>query len=305
MNTRFYQYTSLLLAVATLISFDSDAQLKTAADNKSLLWEISGNQLQTPVYLYGTMHLICSEDAVLSPALNDIIKRSDVIYFEMDLDDPVEILSGGQLSIMKNGTHLADLLEKSEYERISNFFNENGFGFQFEAMTQVQPMMLSALVYQTFLKCDGIEGVEMAIMQQARMHRKEVKGLETAAFQASLLDKIPYKKQAADLLFTIDNIEEAEKDAEELQKLYWQQDVDKLLEQSLKLEAGMTEDVQAAIINERNHAWSETIASLAGTKAILFAVGAGHLGGKTGMLQLLKEKGFIIRPIENNRIKVI
>lgn len=303
MNTRFYKYTSLLLAITGLISLESAGQMKTAANNKSLLWEITGKQLKSPVYLYGTIHLICSEDAHLSKELEEVIKKSADIYFEIDLDDPVQLLAGSQLSIMKNDTTIEDLLLPDEYERVQNFFKEKGMAMQFEAVKQIQPMMISALVYQTFLHCEEVEGVEMAIMQKAHQYGKTIKGLETAAYQASLLDKIPYEKQAKELLNTIDHIEEANKEAETLQKLYWQQDVDKLLEQSLKLEKGMSEDVQAFIINERNMAWVNKIASYTDSNIILLAIGAGHLGGENGMLKMLKDKGYSVRAIENNRIK--
>lgn len=305
MNKQFYKYTSLLLAITGLISLESNAQLKTAAGNNSLLWEVSGNGLRLPVYLYGTMHLICSEDAVLSNELNEVIKQSSEIYFEMDLDDPAQILLGSQLSLMRDDTTLEDLLNEEEYQRVESFFVENGLEAEFMSVRRMQPMLISSLVYQTFLNCQGVEGVEMAIMQKAHSLRKPIKGLETAEYQASLLDKIPYTKQAKDLLFTIDNIAEAKNEADILQELYWQQDVDRLLEQSLKLEAGMSEEVQAAIITERNLAWVNKIADSEGMKTVLFAIGAGHLGGKNGMLQLLKDRGFTVRPIENNRIRVI
>jgi uncharacterized protein YbaP (TraB family) len=68
----------LLLAMASLTTL---AQEKNKQFN-TLLWEISGNGLKKPSYLFGTIHLICSGDAVLSDSLKNAIQSSDVVYFE-------------------------------------------------------------------------------------------------------------------------------------------------------------------------------------------------------------------------------
>src|SRR5690242_6741330 len=62
----------------------------------TLLWEITGNGLKKPSYLFGTMHILCAEDAHLSDNLRDIIRSSDVIYFELDMDDMQEMMGALQ-----------------------------------------------------------------------------------------------------------------------------------------------------------------------------------------------------------------
>src|SRR5882724_6152995 len=53
----------------------------------TLLWKITGNGLKKPSYLFGTMHILCAEDAKLSDSLKAAIHDCEEVYFEIDLDD--------------------------------------------------------------------------------------------------------------------------------------------------------------------------------------------------------------------------
>jgi uncharacterized protein YbaP (TraB family) len=299
MKRKFFKYISLLFTLTGLISCESKSQFATAKDNKSLLWEVTGNNLEKPSYIYGTMHLLCASDAALSSNLKKIIENADQIYFEIDMDDLGELLSGFKEGIMKDDTTLRDLYSNDDYQRIKQFFDAKGMGLQLQLFNKMQPMLVSALVYQTMLPCKDADGIELSIMQLAHQYKKEIKGLETAAFQASVLNKIPYTIQAKELLNDIDNADSTESETDEMIKLYKEQDVDKLLEYTLQSEGGTTPEVQNVMISERNRNWVKQFPVITKSKQLLIAVGAGHLGGKEGFLNLLKEKGYEIRAIEN------
>lgn len=299
MKNNFLKYTTLLISLTGFICCESKSQFVSAKNNKSLLWEITGNELQKPVYIYGTMHLMCKQDAILSDNLKKIIHDADEIYFEIDMDDFGQLLSGFSLGNMKNDTTLNELYTREEYERISHFFQGRGMGMQLQMFGKMQPMLISALVYQAILPCSAADGIELNIMQIAHEYKKEIKGLETAAFQASVLESIPYTTQAKELLYSIDNIDSTEAESEKMMELYKEQDLEKLLDFSLKTDSGTTSDVQDVMINQRNKSWVDKFPEISKSKSLLIAVGAGHLGGQAGVLNLLKQKGYQIRPIEN------
>ena len=299
MKNKIFKYGTLLLTLTGIISCESKSQFVTAANNKSLLWEITGNDLAKPVYIYGTMHLLCKDDAALSSNLKKIVALADEIYFEIDMDDLGQLLSGFSLGSMKHDTTLNALYSDTEYERVQDFFTKHGMGMQLHLFNKMQPMLISALVYQAILPCSATDGIELGIMQLAHQNKKEIKGLETAAFQESLLENIPYQVQAQELLYSIDNIDSTEKESEEMTKLYKEQDLDKLLEFSLKTDGGNSMDVQDVMINKRNKNWAEQFPTITKDKSLLIAVGAGHLGGDAGLLNLLKQKGYQLRAIEN------
>ena len=299
MRNKIFKYTSLLLSLTGFISCESKSQFNRAKDNKTLLWGITGNGLQKPVYVYGTMHLLCAKDALLSSNLKQVISDADEIYFEIDMDDFGELLTGFKQGKMKNDTTLADLYSSDEYQRVKDFFAGHGMRMELQMLNKMQPMLISALVYQAILPCEQADGIELSIMQFAHQYKKEIRGLETAAFQASVLDNIPYAAQAKELLYSIDSVQSTASETEQMMKLYKEQDLDKLLDYSLKSEGGTTTEVQDVMINQRNENWVNQFPVITKNKTLLIAVGAGHLGGKAGLLNLLKEKGYQVRPLEN------
>lgn len=299
MKKRMIKFTSLLLSLTGFLSCQTKAQYETATDNKSLLWEITGKDLKKPSYVFGTMHLLCANDAKLSNNLQSVITNADEIYFEIDMDDFGQLMGGLAAGTMKHDTTLPQLYTPEEYERVKTFFDNHGMGMQLQLLGKMQPMLVSALVYQAMLPCAQSDGMELSIMQLAHTKKKEIKGLETIAFQASVLENIPYEKQAKELLQSIDSVEMAAKETEEMIKLYKEQDVEKLLEFSLKSEGGSTSEIQDVMIDKRNKNWADQFDGITKDKQVLIAVGAGHLGGENGLLNLLKAKGYTVRAIKN------
>ncbi len=269
-----------------------------ANQNMSLLWEISGNGLHQPSYIFGTMHLLCAKDATLSNNLKSIIKQADEIYFEVDIDDLGELLTGILSGSMKNDTTLQELYTAAEYERISNFFEVHRLPIPLNAMSKMEPMLVSALVYQSLLPCMEADGMEMSIMQEAHQYTKEIKGLETAAFQLDLINQIPYGVQAKELLRSIDSANTFKHQLDEMMQLYKTQDIEKLLKFTLEGEYG-DEQVQDILLNKRNKKWVNLFPEITKGKSLLIAVGAGHLGGAEGILNLLKKNGYTVKAMQN------
>ena len=69
--------------IVSLVTMTSLAQSGTG--NNTLLWKISGNGLEKPSYLFGTIHMLCADDAVLSKNMKKIIEDCDEVYFEVDM----------------------------------------------------------------------------------------------------------------------------------------------------------------------------------------------------------------------------
>ncbi|TMI97547.1 MAG: TraB/GumN family protein [Bacteroidetes bacterium] len=105
----------LLVAITSLAPL---SQEKSKNDFKTLLWQISGNGLQKPSYLFGTIHMICSDDALLSDSLKNAIQNTEAVYFEVDMDNLFEMLGVVRKMKMRDDTTLADLLDKEDYQNI-------------------------------------------------------------------------------------------------------------------------------------------------------------------------------------------
>jgi uncharacterized protein YbaP (TraB family) len=269
-----------------------------AKNGKSLLWEITGKGLSKPSYFFGTMHLMCAEDAELTETVKSLIKGVDQIYLEVDMDNASELLTGILDLRSKTGKTLRAALEPNDYNRVKDFFEKYQPNVPFSVLELQPPLMISSSLFELLLPCERKNGVEIKIIDEAYKEKKETKGLETIAFQSSLFDSIPYEDQAKDLVKSIDSLEKNRKAMNEMIQVYKDQDIEKLYSLSTNDESS-TSNYMDLLLYKRNRNWVGQFSTIGKDSSTLFAVGAGHLGGDKGVLQLLKQQGYTVRPLAN------
>ncbi len=272
--------------------------VKSPAQVRTLLWEISGNGLSRPSYVFGTMHVLCAEDAKLSPNMKKALQESVRVYLEIDMDDREQMMSSLKYFRMNDGVKLQDLLTTAEYKRIDSALKKSKSPMPLSMVSRFKPMLIASMLGEQFMDCAKKNGMEMVIMEEAKLLEKEIRGLETIAYQAGLFDSIPYAKQAKDLLQYIDSAETYKKTTMELVKVYKAQDLAKMDSLTRKSDPGM-ESFMDLLLYRRNRNWVQQMPVLMREGTMLFAVGAGHLPGQEGVLQLLRDKGFVVKPIVN------
>ncbi|MBL7724921.1 MAG: TraB/GumN family protein [Chitinophagaceae bacterium] len=272
----------------------------------SLLWKIEGNGLEKPSYLFGTIHMICKEDAVLSENMKKVITDCDEVYFEIDMDNLFEMLGAMSKMKMLGDTTLKDLLSDSDYLKVKNFFKDKNSLLPFSVLETYKPILASSTLTQSEMPCDGATAMEQVIMSAAKESKKKIKGLETMAQQAGFLDSIPYKYQAEELVKYIDSSTLSSGDNKMMNAMfeaYRQQDLKKLEELMVDSDAGLSSFTNILLYN-RNANWVEKLKTLMTEKSLLVAVGAGHLPGEKGVINLLKKEGYTVTPVKNKLKKV-
>ncbi len=290
----------LVLAVLLLNSCtaqNNSISLKTNDTDNTLLWEISGKQLTAPSYLFGTFHLICKDDIPFGTQLNKAIKSTDEIYMEMDMDDPATMMGGLLLMNMRGDSTLKKLYKDEEYKKVENFFNDS-LHMPVAMFQKMKPFFLMAMLYPKMLPCKTMSGVETELMTLAKENKKEIKGLETMAFQAAVFDSIPYTQQAKELLKTIDSLEAYKKYFDTMVRVYKSQQLNKIEDLFSKSEFGM-QDNQDILLDNRNKNWVNQLNVILKKESVFIAVGAGHLVGNMGLINLLRKEGYTLRPIDN------
>lgn len=288
-----------------LIAFTGCAQKdsgpKAINTNNTLLWKISGKGLEKPSYLFGTIHMLCAADAVLSTNLKTAIRNADQVYLEVDMDDMMQML--GVLGKMKmNGdTTLKDLLSDEDYLKVKKYFETKSTMLPFSMLETFKPILAASTLEQTDLPCEETSAMEQVIMQEAKDHKKEIKGLETMAYQAGMLDSIPYKTQAEQLVSYINDAGKSnDKELVNMLNAYKTEDLAKLEEMMLKTDAGIAGFTDILLFN-RNRNWVKKLKNLLPGKSLVIAVGAGHLPGDQGVINLLKKEGYTVEPIDNKK----
>jgi uncharacterized protein YbaP (TraB family) len=306
-KNKHYQMKQISAGVfVSLLSLIAFGQQEKPAH--TLLWKITGKGIEKPSYLYGTIHMICEDAAGLSDNMKKAIKDCDEVYFEVDLDNIFEMLGVIDQLKMKGDTTLQDLLSEADYQKVKEYFESRESMLPFSMLETFKPMLAASTLEETSFSCETAM-LEQVIMQEARQYDKKVKGLETMAYQAGVLDSIPYKLQAEQLVAYISNTTTGEKDGQELEKMmnaYKEQNLDKLEKLLISTDAGIS-GFTDILLYHRNQNWVKKLKELLPDRSLMIAVGAGHLPGEKGVINLLRKAGFTLTPVENkiNKTKII
>ena len=294
---RLVYFFSLIFCFSNIDAQTGSKVSNTDSTLNTLLWQISGNGLTTPSYLFGTFHLLCKEDIHFSEALKQAVAGSGKVYLELDLDDPATLMGGLMLMNMKGGKKLKDLYTDEQYKRVSNFFKDS-LKTPIGLFQQMKPAFLESLLYPKMMPCNAASSIEESIMQLAKASGKQISGLETMAFQASLFDSIPYEKQAEELLHSIDSMEQSKIYFGLMLDAYKMQRLDKIENIINDPAYGETEN-QDVLLDNRNKNWVGQLKEIMKKGSVFTAVGAGHLVGKNGLISLLRSAGYTVIGIEN------
>ncbi len=280
----------------------------------SLLWEITGNGLKESSYLYGTIHLIDAESFFWPENTISSYENTEKIVFEIDLDEMNNIgnLFGMMSKVMMNdGMTLKKLLSDDDYALVNNHFKDMGLPmFMLEKM---KPMFLTVFAETDVdmsggmgnLENSGSKSYEMEFYELAQADEKEVYGLETMNDQISLFDSIPYADQATMLVETIkasgEDLPEGEmSEMEKITEMYLQQDINSMVG-SIEEEGSEFAGYEDLFLHNRNKNWIPRMAEYMNESRTFFAVGAGHLAGRLGVIQLLEDEGYTLTPLSQKK----
>lgn len=291
-------YVLAWMMVAVTVQAQNNNKTQQPQYENSLLWEVSGNGLETASYLFGTFHLLCKEDIHLGTTLQQSVKNSKEVYLELDLDDPSTLLGAMMLMSMKDGKKLKDLYTEAEYKRVADYFKDS-LHTPIGLFQTMKPEFLAALLYPKMMPCSSTASIEESVMQLAKADGKEIKGLETMAFQASVFDSIPYEKQARELLQGIDSMEQSKKYFTQMLDAYKAQRLDQI-EQIVQDPVYGEMENQDVLLDNRNKNWVLQLKEIMKKEPVFVAVGAGHLVGKKGLIALLRMEGYTVKALKNN-----
>jgi uncharacterized protein YbaP (TraB family) len=288
----------LLFAAFALVSSPLLAQRPAPkADENGLLFEISGNGLKKPSYIFGTFHILCPTDMMPMDKFLPYIDNVDQLIMEIDMDDPAQTASMAKGAAISDGRTIKDVLTAEQYSKVDEMF-KNTVGVSVEAVKMLKPAILSVLVVTSpkMLGCSPPSSYELSLVKVAADKKRPIVGLETVEFQSKTLDSRPLEKQASSLYEMAKDPQKAEEELKKLIAAYKEQDIEKL--HALAVEQDK-EDInfQKILLDDRNAAWIPKIESSIRTTPSFIAVGAGHLGGEKGVLRLLRARGYQVRPI--------
>lgn len=289
--------------------------IATLTTNAQLLYKISGKGLAAPSYIVGTYHLAPASFADSIPGIRQAMADCQQTYGELVMN---QMLSADSVALLQQAMMLPDdmtidkLLTADEMARLNSYL-KNVIGMDLtnpllnQQMGKMSPSGLNyTLSMLNYMKKEGIVDTSNLIdeyfQKEALAQGKGVGGLETVGFQKDVLFKGQTLERQKELLMCmVDNAEFIDEMADKTRRAYYLQDIEGIkeaMDEKLQNSCDQTPEEEDLMINNRNADWVAKMPAIMSQKPTLFAVGAAHLPGKKGVLNLLRESGYDVEPMK-------
>lgn len=292
----FHLAALLLLATCSLplTAAEQSVQSRVA---KHCLWKVDGGR--STVYLLGSVHLMSKENYPLPSPIEAAFSNSQIAVFEADMDEmrspetQTKMMSRAQLPA---GESLRKLLSASTYAAFTNYVAKSGLPPT--AFDTYKPLIGLSVLEMGELQKLGFEpqfGLDEHFAALAHKQGKEIASLETVDFQIDLVTGLANEDSESIVKAELKEIENVKRDFAQI-IAGWEtgdaQSLEKLLLEAMKESPALYK----RLLTERNQRWAPKIEEWArGNKSTIIIVGAGHLVGEGGVVQLLSRKGFKVR----------
>lgn len=288
---------ALVLVFAGLFSAAMAQTAKPQTAN-GLLYKISGKNLTKPSYVFGTIHVICPEEVFGMETLEKNLQETDRLLLELDFDDKSVIQKAMTAMIAPEGKSLDALLSPEKYAKVDELF-KSILGVSVGNFKQFSPFGLTTIVTVNpkTLGCPAPASYELKLTETAAKYKKDVEGIESVEEQMAAISKTSLEKQAEDLYKLALEPEKTRQQIKQLTANYKLQDSEKIAEY-IKTGSVDMPDFQKNLVDERNAYWIPRLEKAITEKPTFIAVGAGHLGGEKGILNLLRKQGYKIEMVK-------
>ena len=294
LKPRYYPYPLFFVLLIITLSACSSMQAVPVQTN-GVLWKISNNELR-PSYLFGTIH---SEDpavVALNESLLIRLRLADTLAVEV-IPDPESLQYASKKMFFGNNQTLQGILPSALYTQTVHELSKHG-------INKDQANMMKPWAAATLLSMPPSETglfLDMKLLQIANQQSKAVIALETMQEQIAVFDQLEMGMQIQILQATIDNLEN--------NPLWIKQTIDAWLSQDLHqietvgeeffsdLPPATATELEKRLILNRNRNMAERIQPLLKTGNAFIAVGALHLTGEAGLINLLRKQGYSLEPV--------
>ncbi|KAB8153102.1 TraB/GumN family protein [Kordia sp. TARA_039_SRF] len=287
----------LVLFLIVFISCKSSKSAAKASESpklaNSLLWKISGKDITKPSYLYGTIHLTC--DYTYTDKLRKAFDETERLVLEIDMSDPKLQANMMKLIFMEKGKTIKGMMNEDDYKTLSDFFKEQ-VGVDLKMFNTMKPFAITATLTSKMAVCENGTAYETEFMKIAKEQNETIIGLETIEDQMKVFDKIPYDEQLKSLVEMANSgMDESRESFDKMTKYYNAEDLEGLL--NVMTEQGLEADFQESLVDQRNRNWIPLIEKIATEAPAFIGIGALHLPGEQGVINLLRKQGYTVEPV--------
>ncbi|MGK9284330.1 TraB/GumN family protein [Sinorhizobium meliloti] len=286
------------------------AEAAAVPNGKGLLWKIEGHG-QAPSFLLGTMHVTDPRVLAMPGGATEAFARAETVIVESDeiVDQnraTAAIMMQPELTMFTGDKTINDFLKPEDRALLESGLKARGIPLPL--VTKMKPWMIASFVAlpacEFSRKAAGASFLDKKLAEDALREGKTLKGLETLVEQLSAMDSLPVEMHLKALIETlalgktIDDVMTTTTD------LYLSGETGTIMPMIKLASAGISSDdagyaeFEQRIIIDRNRIMADRAAPLLKGGGVFMAVGALHLPGKEGLVELLRQQGFTVTQVE-------
>ncbi len=264
---------------------------------KSLLWKVSGNGVKGNCYIFGTFHLGVKPNDKKTSQYDSVINLCEAFYGEMNFD------SINENNLLKHAflkdRNLESCFMPADYQWATKYLKDSMdidiADYKKFKPAFVQTMLAAMELMKSGNMDDKSFSIDKKLFSMAKANHKKLRGFETDEMQAAMLfDETPVEKQASNFVEGLKKEKEDTGMMTKLFKYYRAGDLENLNKLANQPGVGYDMDI---LLDKRNKKWVEIFVDQAPNQSMFIAVGALHLPGEVGLLQLLKQKGYTVTAV--------
>jgi uncharacterized protein len=277
------------------------APARTVRSAKPALWQVS--DADTTIYLFGTIHLLPEKYQWRTAKFDQAIEGSQQLVVETIVDNKnPQKLMAALASLAFNTPNLPPLAQRvppAKRAALAAAVKKSGFPPQALDKMETWAAAITLLGNQyRDMGLKGDEGVEIVLRNTFTSEGKPIGELESNVEQLGFFDKLPESAQEQLLEGSIDDSTAVTKEFHDMLSAWVRGDV-RAIARSFNRDLSASPELRQALIRQRNANWSKWIEQRMGQPgAVMIAVGAGHLAGKSSVLELLKKDGYAVRRLQ-------
>lgn len=285
---------SMVVGLTLWLLLGAGAMLR--AEEKSFLWKVRSEK--NTLYLLGSVHFLKKEHYPLKKVVETAFERSQKLVLEIDLGktEPQkaqrEMLTRGMNT---GGATLDKSVSPETLALVEKRARELRIGVQ--GLNHFKPWLVALTISTLKLQQLGFDpnyGVDRYFFERAKKDEKEISGLESFEYQLNLFDRLSAREQERMLLQTLKDLDLLEKGVDRIIQA-WTNGNSEALESLLLGSFKEYPEIYQKIMYDRNRQWLPRIEGfLSQNEITMVVVGAGHLIGRGGLVDLLKERGFAV-----------
>lgn len=268
--------------------------IASAISAQSLLWKVTGKDIQNPSYLYGTFHIqdsrVFSFDSTVWRAFNSCEAMAGELLF-----DDIDIAAVRQSMMLPKGQTISGMLSKEDFAILDSICKAK-LGTSVIFLNTMKPFFLITTIQQMDFNKEQEQALDQFFQDQARQQGKSCYGLEKYIDQINALDAISLKEQVTMMVqFLHDTTVNIADENDKLIATYLAFEIDSLVK--MTQDTTLPPHFSKILVDQRNVTMVKGFREIAKTKRLFCAVGAAHLGGKKGIIALLRKKGYTVEAV--------